>query len=270
MALLNEQFRRMQVLAGIIQEYDNQGPSTPEVYILDVTNKQVIPSSMEEVQKLSNLIYDMGGGETSYYDEYNIVIVDNIDENEVLEGISDGKQKLYIKYNLENPISLPKANKIIASQLVYHLDNIENFAKTVNDSLKPNGIFEFFSDIMSKEDKQFLQILVEQYNFFLPDNIPLKSLSKYKQENLLLRRGTPYVTSTPKKENPPTTSTPTSTPSFLEWEYDIVAKEGNARVKYTLDKQDYPILQKISGTIPDKYFGKRFPKWDVISMERVK
>jgi hypothetical protein len=242
MTLLNEQFRRMQFLAGIIQEYGNQGPSSPEVYILDVTDKQVIPSSMKEVQKLSNLIYDMGGGETSYYDEYNIVIVDNMDENEVLEGISDGKQKLYIKYNLENPISLPKANKIIASQLVYHLDNIENFAKTVNDSLKSNGIFEFFSDIMSKEDKQFLQILVEQYNFFLPDNISLKSLSKYKQENLLLRRNKPFIT--PKIE------------VGKEWVYDIVTKEGNARVKYTTDEINYVDAEKISGTIPDRYFLK--------------
>lgn len=236
----------MQVLAGIIQEYDNQGPSIPEVYILDIINKQVIPSSMKEVQKLSNLIYDMGGGETSYYDEYNVVIVDNMDENEVLEGISDGKQKLYIKYNLENPISLPKANKIIASQLVYHLDNIENFAKTVNDSLKPNGIFEFFSDIMSKDDKQFLQILVEQYNFFLPDNISLKSLSKYKGKILPLRRNKPFIT--PKIE------------ARKEWVYDIVTKEGEAQVRYKMDpdNSNVALAEKISGTIPDIYFTQPF------------
>jgi hypothetical protein len=229
-----------------LQEYGNQGPSTPEVYILDILNKQVVPSSMKEVQKISNLIYDMGGGETSLYDEFNVVIVDNMDENEVLEGLSEGKQKLYIKYNLENSISLPKANKIIASQIVYHLSNIENFAKTVNDSLKPNGILDFFSDIMSKEDKQFVKILVEKYGFFLPDDVSLKSLSKNKYKNLLLRRNKPYVT--PKKKE------------FVPQElvYDITTKEGNARVQYT--KLKFPnegsvyTTKKLSGTIPDRYF----------------
>ena len=72
---LSEEFKRMQKLAGILNEYGNQGPTTPEVYILDTKINEVIPSSMKEVQKISNLIYDIGGGETSYFDEYNIVIV---------------------------------------------------------------------------------------------------------------------------------------------------------------------------------------------------
>jgi len=58
----------------------------------------------------------------------------------------------------------------------------------------------------------------------------------------LLRRGTPYIT--PKKEK------------FVpkEWIYDITTKEGNARVKYTTDEHNYIDTEKISGTIPDRYF----------------
>jgi len=156
-------------LVDLLKEYNNQGPSSPEVYILDTKTKEVIPSSMNEIQKISNLVYDMGGGETSLYDEYNIVIIDNIDENEVLKGIlntSSAKKKLYIKYNLEKSYTFPKASKIIASQIVYHLNNIEEFTETVVNSLKPNGIIEFNSDIVTSEDKKFIQNL-KNSGFFI-------------------------------------------------------------------------------------------------------
>jgi len=226
-------------LLDLLKEYDNQGPATPESYLIEKGKIKKIPFS--NISKISNLEYDMGGGETSLYEEPNVVVIDNIPVKEFAKD-PGGNKKIYLEYNLENSYSFPKANKIHLSQVVYHITNIEALAKTVNNSLKSNGILDFFSDIMSKEDKQFIKILVENYGFFLPDNASLKSLSRYKEENLLLRRGTPYVT--PKKEK------------FVpkEWIYDIVTKEGNARVKYTTDEHNYIDTEKISGTIPDRYF----------------
>jgi hypothetical protein len=226
-------------LLDLLKEYDNQGPTTPESYLIEKGKIKKIPFS--DISKISNLEYDMGGGETSLYEEYNVVVIDNIPVKEFAED-PGGDKKIYLEYNLENSYSFPKANKIHLSQVVYHITNIEALAKTVNDSLKSNGILDFFSDIMSKEDKQFIKILVENYGFFLPDSASLKSLSRYKEKNLLLRRGTPYIT--PKKEK------------FVpkEWIYDITTKEGNARVKYTTDEYDYIDTEKISGTIPDRYF----------------
>jgi hypothetical protein len=226
-------------LLDLLKEYDNQGPSIPESYLIENRKIKKIPFS--DISKIPNLEYDMGGGETSLYEEYNIVVIDNIPVKEFAKD-PGGDKKIYIEYNLENPYSFPKANKIHLSQVVYHINNIEALAKTVNDSLKSNGVLDFFSDIMSKEDKQFINILVENYDFFLPDNTSLKSLSRYKEKNLLLRRGVPYIT--PKKEK--------FTPK--EWIYDVVAKEGNARVKYTTDEYNYIDTEKISGTIPDRYF----------------
>jgi hypothetical protein len=203
---MDKEILRMQMLAGVItekqckaklNEYDNSSTTSPKVFILDAKNNKISPSGMEEINKVSNLIYDMGGGETSYYDEYNVVIVDNMDENEVLEGLSsssDAEKKLYIKFNLNSSINLPKANKIIISQLVYHLSNLESFAQTVNNSLKDGGVIEFFSDRMIKKDKQFLDILINQYGFQLPDDITTQQLSKYKSETLTLQKGKPFIT----------------------------------------------------------------------------
>lgn len=225
-------------LLDLLKEYANQGPSSPESYLIE--NKEVKSIPFSNISKIPNLEYDMGGGETSLYEEYNVVVIDNIPVEEFAQD-PGGDKKIYIEYNLENSYSFPKANKIYLSQVVYHITNIEALAKTVNDSLKSNGILNFFSDIMSKEDKQFIKILVENYGFFLPDNASLNSLSKYKQKNLLLRRGTPYTT--PKKEK------------FIpkEYIYDIITKEGNARVKYITDKYGVD-TKKISDTIPDRYF----------------
>ena len=115
---------RMQMLAGVItedqykaklNEYDNSSTTSPKVFILDVKDNKIIPSDMREVNKVSNLTYDMGGGETSYYDKYNVVIVDNMDENEVLKGLpssSNAERKLYIKFNLIIKINFNKNRKI--------------------------------------------------------------------------------------------------------------------------------------------------------------
>jgi len=226
-------------LVDLLKEYGNQGPSVPKSYLIE--NNKIKEISLSDVSKISNLEYDMGGGETSLYEEYNVAVIDNIPVKEFTKD-PGGDKKIYIEYNLENSYAFPKVNMIHLSQTVYHIDNLEALAKTVNDSLKSNGILDFFSDIMLKEDKQFIKILTEKYGFFLPDDISIKSLSRYKSKNLYLQRNTPYIT--PEKE--PFAS--------KEWIYDITTKEGTAQVKYITDEYGYVDTEKISGTIPDRYF----------------
>ena len=180
-------------LIDLLKEYSNQGPSIPEVYILNTKTNKVLNSSMNEIQKISNLIYDMGGGESSFYDEYNIVIIDNMDENKVLEGIlntSTSEKKLYIKYNLEKPYSFPPADKIIASQIVYHLKNVEGFTQTINDSLKSSGVVEFNSDMVTSNDKKFLKSLKELgfyvHSFKEQNNGGVLFLKKSKPNTLII------------------------------------------------------------------------------------
>ena len=167
-----------------LTEYDNSGPSIPKVYVVkdDGTYKE---APIELLSKISNLTYDMGGGETNYYPEKNIVIVDNIPIEKFSKNPGEIKGgKIYVEYNLNNPTSLPKANKIIASQLVYHLDDHESFAQTVANSLKDGGTFDFQSDLMNKKDKTFLQHLSDEYGFGLPTK-----LNQYKQQSLPLKKG---------------------------------------------------------------------------------
>ena len=167
-----------------VKEYSNTGPSTPKVYIVkaDGNYKEV---SIGILSKISNLTYDMGGGETNYYPEKNIVIVDNISIEQFAKEPGEIKdEKIYVEYNLNQPYSFPKANKIIAAQLVYNLDNVESFATTVNNSLKDNGTFEFYSDVMIKKDKDFLNYLYSEYGFGFP-----KNLNQWKQEPIQLKKG---------------------------------------------------------------------------------
>jgi hypothetical protein len=172
------------VVKETLNEYNNTGPSTPKVYIVkaDGTYKEV-PIGI--LSKIPNLTYDMGGGETNYYLEKNIVIVDNIPVEQFAKEPGEIKdEKIYVEYNLNQPFSFPKANKIFAAQVVYHLGDIKSFAKTVNDSLKNGGTFQFFSDLMNKQDKEFLNYLSSEYGFGLP-----KNLNPYKGGNLLLKKG---------------------------------------------------------------------------------
>jgi hypothetical protein len=167
-----------------LNEYNNVGPSTPKTYIVknDGTYKEV---PIKLLSKISNLIYDMGGGETNYYPEKNIVIVDNIPIEQFSKEPGEIKdEKIYVEYNLNQPYSFPKANKIIAAQLVYNLDNVESFATTINNSLKDNGTFEFYSDVMIKKDKDFLNYLYSEYGFGFP-----KNLNQFKQEPIQLKKG---------------------------------------------------------------------------------
>jgi hypothetical protein len=162
-----------------LNEYNNVGPSTPKTYIVknDGTYKEV---PIKLLSKISNLIYDMGGGETNYYPEKNIVIVDNIPIEQFAKDPGEIKdEKIYVEYNLNQSYSFPKANKILVAQLVYHLDDVKSFAKTVANSLKDGGVIEFFSDVMSKEDKMFLEYLSSEFGF----GIPL-TLFKYKNSTI--------------------------------------------------------------------------------------
>ena len=204
-----------------INEYDNSGPTTPKVYIVkdDGTYKA---APIELLSKISNLTYDMGGGETNFYPAKNIVIVDNIPVEEFAKEPGDIKgEKVYVEYNLNNPTSLPKANKIIASQLVYHLDNREAFAQTVANSLKDGGTFEFQSDLMNKKDKMFLQHLSDEYGFGLPTK-----LNQYKQESLPLKKGEfvepiiSYIYKITDKDDK--TSTLSVTKKGKWWEYEKI------------------------------------------------
>jgi len=167
-----------------VKEYGNTGSSTPKVYIVkaDGTYKEV-PIGI--LSKIPNLTYDMGGGETNYYPEKNIVIVDNIPVEQFAKEPGEIKdEKIYVEYNLNQPFSFPKANKILAAQVVYHLGDIKSFAKTINDSLKDGGTFQFFSDLMNKQDKEFLNYLSSEYRFGLP-----KNLNPYRGENIFLKKG---------------------------------------------------------------------------------
>jgi hypothetical protein len=158
------------VVKETLNEYNNTGPSTPKVYIVKVdgTYKEV---PIEILSKIPNLTYDMGGGETNYYPEKNIVIVDNIPVEQFAKEPGEIKdEKIYVEYNLNQPYNFPKANKILAAQVVYHLGDIKSFAKTVNDSLKNGGTFQFFSDLMNKQDKEFLNYLSSEYVFGLHKN----------------------------------------------------------------------------------------------------
>ena len=150
-----------------INEYGDKGPSTPKVFVVkeDETYRE---SPIKLLSRIPNLTYDMGGGETNYYPEKNIVIVDNIPVKEFAEspGYYDIKsEKVYVEYNLNIPISLPKANKIIVSQVVYHLNNVKNFSQTVNNSLNKGGEINFWTDLEDNEkDTLFLQYMKE-YGF---------------------------------------------------------------------------------------------------------
>lgn len=242
-------------LADILKEYKNQGPTSPEVYILDVENNEVIPSSLKEIQTISNLSYDMGGGESSFYDEYNIVIVDNMEPNDVLKNISNtsnAKKKLYVKYNLEVSFSFPQANEIIISQLVYHLKNIESFAETVNNSLKPNGKIKFYSDKMFKIDKQFIQILIEKFNFFLPDNIELKDLSKFKELELILQKNQSYKTP----------------PEILKFKIKNIKNGDEGVIQY--EKNKFGWEETVSGNInPKDFYVNGKPRiWSKTSLDK--
>ena len=213
---------------GSINEYDNSGPTTPKVYIVkdDGTYKE---APIKLLSKISNLTYDMGGGETNYYPEKNIVIVDNIPVEEFAKEPGDIKgEKVYVEYNLNNPTSLPKANKIIASQLVYHLDNREAFAQTVANSLKDGGTFEFQSDLMNKKDKMFLQHLSDEYGFGLPTK-----LNQYKQESLPLKKGE-FVE------------------PIISYIYKITDKDGKTATLSTTKKGKWWEYEKIDGDLDFK------------------
>ena len=153
-------------------------------------------TTISEIGSISNLIYDFGGGE--YWDENpspNIVIVDNVSVEYIAkmpENLKSESIKYYIKHDLNTPFNLPKADKINISKLTHYLKNIEEFAKTVNNSLKPSGQIVYYTDTMNKKDKQFIQIMVEKYNFNLPTNVDINKLNQSKEDIIILQKNTPY------------------------------------------------------------------------------
>jgi len=231
-----------------LNEYNNSGPSTPKVYIVK-DNGTYKEAPIGLLSKISNLTYDMGGGETNYYPEKNIVIVDNIPVEEFAKEPGDIKgEKIYVEYNLNNPTTLPKANKIIASQLVYHLDNSKAFAQTISNSLKDGGIFEFFSDIMSKEDKIFLEYLSSEFGFGIPT-----TLSKYKNSIIQIKKGK-YITPLESyiyevTDDAGNVSKISATKKGLWWKY--VKVEGNLNFK-PIEALNPEYFNQMSGISPSK------------------
>lgn len=225
-------------------EYGNKGPTSPISYLIKGGELFEIPFS--KISKISNLEYDMGGGEISYHPEPNVVVIDNIPVGEFSENLQDDN-KIYVEYNLEKPFSFPKANKIYLSQVVYHIKNIKGLAKTINNSLKSGGELYFFSDIMNEDDKEFLEDLTQNYKFFPPKDFSLDSLSKYKSKSLVLSKDKPQEQQKKKKWQ-------------HVFKYKIKTKHGNAIVKYSPDINysgdwDGDVkIEQISGNIPEKYF----------------
>ena len=84
-------------LLDLLKEYANQGPSSPESYLIENKEIKLIPFS--DISKIPNLEYDMGGGETSLYEGYNVVVIDNIPVEEFAQ-YPGGDKKIYIEYNL--------------------------------------------------------------------------------------------------------------------------------------------------------------------------
>jgi hypothetical protein len=157
----------------LLKEYGNQGPSIPKVFELIYNNNEINELDINEVNKINNLVYDFGGGETIYYEDENIVIVDNLEENEIIEAMGDEgiERKIYIKFNLEKYYPLPKANKILVYQLIYHLNNVENITKTINDSLTSDGVVEFATDKITNLDKKFVSNLEKMgFNAYKVEN----------------------------------------------------------------------------------------------------
>jgi len=83
----------------ILNEYENVGPTIPKIYIVkeEGTYKE---AQIELLSKINNLVYDMGGGETNYYPQKNIVIIDNIPVEEFASSPGEiNGEKIYVEYN---------------------------------------------------------------------------------------------------------------------------------------------------------------------------
>jgi hypothetical protein len=165
-------------------------------------NFQIEETNLNEISKISNLIYDMGGGESVYDPSPNIVTIDYISVDDyskwtLAEWGNNLSTKYYILQDLNIPFSLPKADKIILSKVVIYIKNIESLAESVNNSLKSNGQIEFFAEhgrnTLSKRDTDFLQILNEKYSFQFPNNQTVGQLKKDPTQSIILQKGSSFI-----------------------------------------------------------------------------
>jgi hypothetical protein len=113
-------------------------------------NFEISESNLGEISKLSNLSYDMGGGEYIDDPSINSVVVDYIKVEDFAKyTLNEWGDELNIKYyilqDLNKSFSFPKANKIILSKVVIYIKDIEILAESVNNSLNDrlgnNGLF---------------------------------------------------------------------------------------------------------------------------------
>ena len=238
----------------LLSEYGNIPISKPICYI--IKNKEYQEVSLPQLNININSIYNFGGAEIIYDDNENEITVDNISIDEFIEN---GGNYRYIYWNLNQYYSFPKVNKIIIHKLVYHLNNIDIFSQTVNDSLSNIGNIDFFSELINNKDIKFITNLNNKYGFYLPYGVNLKTLKNEKSENIILSRNEQQ-----KKES-----------LAKNYTYHITTKEGYAVVKYIRYNTNLYYPKKLDGNIPNSYFSKVFlsadrnlsPNWIHISWD---
>lgn len=211
-------------------------------------------SNLNEIAKIPNLIYDMGGGETVYYPSSNVIAVDYIDVNDyarwTLNSWGDELSiKYYILQDLNIPFTFPKANKIILSKVVIYIKDIESLAQSVNNSLKSNGQIDFFAEhgrnTLSKRDINFLQILNEKYLFQLPNNQTIDQIKKDPTQRIILQKNTSFVA--PQK--------------IMKYEIENTETGERGFIQYE-KTQKYP-LETVSDNFKDDFYEKGKPmKWN--------
>jgi hypothetical protein len=163
-----------EVIYGIhnekINEYegDNGEEKNNSPTLYHIINNKTKKLSISNLNKFNIDSYDLGGAETDQYsDDSKVVIVDNYNIDEYIDNNGPIKDKLFINFNLNKYYNFPKVKKIIIVNTVFHLSNIENIAKTINDSLLTGGIIEYGSDFSDNKGIEFLDILKNKYKFYI-------------------------------------------------------------------------------------------------------
>jgi hypothetical protein len=150
---LNEEFKRMQELAGIKETKEvNKNFDKLKNYLN--SNNTIINNDSKFIDKYgrlkihSNEIYDFGGSENPVP---NSIVVD-IEEP---EGNNE-----FIEQNLEEVFSLPPKEYINLTSVLHFIKNKNNLFKSINNSLKQNGIL-----IIKTSLNQILKILPYLSNY---------------------------------------------------------------------------------------------------------
>ena len=211
-------------------------------------------SDLNEISKIPNLTYDMGGGETVYDPSPDIVAVDYINVNNYAKWVLDewGDElsvKYYILQDLNIPFILPKANKIILSKVVIYIKDIESLAQSVNNSLKLNGKIDFFAEhgrnILSKKDINFLQTLNEKYFFQFPNNQTINQLKKDPTQRIILQKNTSFI----------------APPEIIKYEIENIETREKGFIQY--EKIQNNSLETVSDNFKDDFYKNGKPlKWN--------